>query len=462
MFLPRLAAGCWGRLGTLSCVITMPLSKSEQELLLSGSLDDALSPDEQALLDQWFQEDPSALRQREELAEVRNQLRAALSPLRQTKLDSRFAERVIEAAIEQAQRENLAAEHPLVRLADQPAGSSRPAATGRSSRGSTWRWVAAAVALAASLLLVFYLGRQPDRVPAVGPQELAQADPNEPHSTAPVVERLAVNENAASPVDPSDPAAAQMQGAGVDSEPAAAPSLAGRLQQPLGPGSPSSAASTSERSNFEPSIAASSPMLAEAAPSVSVPAAAGDASTPQRVPLVAVLVVSVELTQAGRDSLAMLQALRAADIQLGPAALVEEQVVAQLQQSQVIGAADGESGAKLYYIEAPAKQLDRFLLRLMADRDSFAAFGFSIADSPGLLASVADWQQVDLTALRHADTQGLARDLVSADGTPLAVDEGPAFIPMPREMGTAGLLGTMDAQSSGGQDVDSQILLLIR
>ncbi len=204
-------------------------------------------------------------------------------------------------------------------------------------------------------------------------------------------------------------------------------------------------------------------MLAESTPAVTAPQAdAGDDDAPQRLPLVAVLVVSVELTQEGRESLAMLQALREADIQLGPAGLVDEQVVAQLRQSQVIEPTDGAGSAKLYYIEAPAKQLDRFLLRLMAEKRSFASFGFSIADSPGLLASVADWREVDPTTLRHADAQGLARDLVSADGAPLAIDEGPAFIPMPREMGTAGLLTPAGGEASSGEDINSQILLLIR
>lgn len=440
----------------------MPLSESEKELLLSAALDGALSPDEQAMLDQWFQEDPSALRQYEEMAEVRAQLRTALAPLRQAKLGERFAQRVVEAAIQQAQTENLSANHPLVRLAGPTASATETTATGRAGSAAAWRWAAVGGVLAASLLLALSWGR-PWRDAPVDPQELAQADPNELRSADPAIEELAADNrsgdgDAAAVVDPATP---EVPGGRAESEPATPSALAGGPQTGT-PRRPSAATSAGEQTELESPPPAPATMLAESAPAVPVPPSdAEDQSASQRVPLVAVLVVSVELTQEGRDSLALLQALRAADIQLGPAGAVEEQVVAQLRQSQVIETTAGASSAKLYYIEAPAKQLDRFLLRLMADKSSFASFGFSIADSPGVLASVADWREVDPTTLRHADTQGLARDLVAADGTPLAIDQGPAFVPMPREMGTAGLL-TPAADTSSGEDVDSQILLLIR
>lgn len=442
-------AGGAGPSGTLSCVITMPLSESEKELLLSASLDGALSPEEQTLLDQWFQEDPSALRQYEELAEARARLRAALGPLRQAKLGEQFAQRVVDAAIQQAQAENLASSHPLVRLADQAASTERAGSVPR------WRWAAVAVALAASLLLAIYLARSPQGVP-IGPQDLAQTETNDPLAPAPAIEQLAVDDRAANgnTAPAPDPAATDGQGRG--GEPVDPALMAGKS------GTPSTSPSTGlgrEPMAAEPPAAA--PLLADAPPAVTAPRNDAADGSAQRVPLLAVLVVSVELTPAGRESLALRQALREADIQLGPAGAVEEQVVAQLRESQVLEESDEADSAQLYYIEAPAKQLDRFLLRLMAEKDSFASFAFSIVDNPGLLASVDDWRQVDPTTLRHADRQGLARDLVFADGTPLGIDPGPAFIPMSREMDTAGLL-VPSGDASSSEDVPSQILLLIR
>lgn len=436
----------------------MPLSESEKELLLSASLDGALSADEQAMLDQWFQEDPSALRQQEELLETRNQLRAALAPLRHSKLDAGFADRVVAAAIEQAQTEKLAATHPLVRLADQP-GDVASRSSGRRDSVLIWRWGAAAAALAASWLLVVYLAGRPGGPGAV-PQELAQNDGGEQPATRATSDQLAADEPAGPEVERVPAELRDRDGASSSVPPSA---LAVDPQTLDGAGRQAEAAGV-DRTGVEPPVVAPPGTIAEAAPMVPapVPTEATDDATPQRVPLVAVLVVAVELTPQGRDSQAVIEALRAADIKLGPAALVEEKVVAQLRQSQVIAAAEGNRAAQLYYIEAPAKQLDRFLLRLMADKDSFASFGMSIADSPGLLASVADWQEFDPTALRHADMSGLARDLVLADGAPLAIHQGPAFVPMPRELGTAGLLTPLDGDTSSGEDVNAQILLLIR
>ncbi len=227
----------------------MSFSEPEKELLLSASLDGALSPDEQAMLDQWFQEDPSALRQREELAEVRDQLRAALSPLRQAKLDQQFAQRVVEAAIQQAQRESLGADHPLVRLAAQPAAADRPSAT------AAWRWAAAVVALAASLLLAVYLGQSQNDAPVDRLQELAQVDAAASPSADPAVDRLAAGGSAAdgraaSADDPADPATTDVQDRSAEPIAALPSSLAAEPQNQLIPQNPSPPALGGERLRF--------------------------------------------------------------------------------------------------------------------------------------------------------------------------------------------------------------------
>src|SRR5690606_1570851 len=96
-------------------------------------------------------------------------------PMRGAKLGEGFADRVVEAAMAKAQHEQLAATHPLVRLAQQRGGDATTGATGNRF---LWRCGAAAVALAASLLLAIYFGRSPQKLDdPQRPPELAQVDP---------------------------------------------------------------------------------------------------------------------------------------------------------------------------------------------------------------------------------------------------------------------------------------------
>jgi hypothetical protein len=132
-------------------------------------------------------------------------------------------------------------------------------------------------------------------------------------------------------------------------------------------------------------------------------------------------------------------------------------VVTHLQQSEILQTAEASAPSKLYFIEASAMQIERFVLRLMADKESFASFGLGIATDPPLLASVSDLRAVDPTKLRHANVSSIARDLVPSDGQPLVFDRGPAVIPYPREMGAQGLM-----TSAAEDDFPSQLLLHVR
>lgn len=401
----------------------MSLSESQQQLLLSASLDGDLSPEEQSLLERWLREDPAAVAQRDELVMIRQQLRAALRPARQNKLGESFAERIVAAAIEQAQRENLPATHPLVRLAHQSEVEQLEAGGGKRR---TWRWAAGCVALAASVLLAIWMGRPlPHGDAEVGPG-LAKADP----AVEPAEAQAAVASGLPSldSVLETQERVAAIVGGGDSAAP-----------EPLGSGGTAAAEQ----------VAAAEPLPSDSQLPVERELPGG------MVTLSAVMVVSVEMTQQGRDSLALLEALRAADIRMGPAGAVNDQVVSHLRQSGIVQVSEGDGSAKLYFVEAPAKRLDRFLLRLMADKDSFASFGLTITENPPLLASVNNWQPIDPAAVRHADTAAIARDLVFADGTPLAIDVGTAFIPM-------SLLPNLAAEDSGANNVESQILLLVR
>jgi len=441
----------------------MSLPESEKELLLSASIDDALSPEEQAVLDRWFREDPAAEKRRDEMAALVTSVRDAYRPLRQgaaahKPLGREFADSIVDSAIAEAASENLPPSHPLVRIGRGQQVNRGPAVV----PAATWSRFAAIAGLAASIIGgVFVATRGGKNDDPLG--LLSQSDPTavierpveivQPSPLARPADLIA-----ADPLDPADRVAADLQpmrSAPITEAPAGLPSA----EDIAGP-SPA------------PSLPAELSPAADATVKVEVDDA---------FQLAAVMVVSVELTEAGRQSLALLAALRAADIRIGANGVVSDQVVSGLQQSAVVQASPGDQSAKLYFVEAPARQIDQFLMKVMADKDSFASIGLSIADNPPLLASIGRWRPGDAERDASQNPVGqrlaadakpvsVARDLVLSDGKPLAIDRGAAVIPMDRTMGTAGLMlpapsvppGADPASPQAAKDFSSQLLLLVR
>ena len=440
----------------------MSLPESEKELLLSASIDGALSPEEQEVLDRWFREDPAAVKRHDEMASLVTSVRAAYRPLRrgaasQKSLGREFADAIVDRAIAEAAAENLSSSHPLVRIGRTHQDDIRPAVV----PAATWSRFAAIAGLAASIIGgVFVASRG-------GVQEgpfglLAQVDP------AIVNERsVEIVQPQASPIaKPADSIAA----APVDSADIAAADL-----KPMRP-APAANAPSGLPLAAEIAGRTTPPSLrVEMSPAADTPA---KVVVDDAVQLTAVMVVSVELTESGRQSLALLGALRAADIRIGANGVVSDQVVSDLQRSDVVQASQGDQSAKLYFVEAPARQIDQFLMQVMADKDSFASIGLSIADNPTLLASIGRWRPGDAERDASQNPVGqrlasdvklasVARDLVLSDGKPLAIDRGAAVIPMDRTMGTAGLMIPAPADSSEPgsgttKDFSSQLLLLVR
>jgi hypothetical protein len=185
--------------------------------------------------------------------------------------------------------------------------------------------------------------------------------------------------------------------------------------------------------------------------------------------------VSVELTEKGRQSLALLSALRAADIRIGNNGIVSDQVVSDLRKSDVVKTPPINQPANLYFVEAPARQIDRFLMQVMADKESFASIGLGISDNPPLLASIGRWRPGDAEKdasdnpigqklASDAKSNSVARDLVSADGKPLSISRGTAVIPMDRSMGPDALMMALPSAASNprtAKDFSAQIILLV-
>lgn len=431
----------------------MSSPESERELLLNASLDGELNAEEQAKLEQWLRDDPVLAQRRESFAQQRTLLRQALTQGPGNKLDRDFADRVIHAAIGQAEAGGLDRNHPLIRLARSEKSDTLAADTVATGR-LRWRRVGAAMALAASLLVALFVARRSLEGPrgSDGPHEIAQNEPAEKSA----VDRAASGESVAADNDPDLPL--MPNASAVAANPSAA------ATEPMSDGASGTAAEVNNP------IAATSPGLS---PDVRGPVV-GRVKPAAANPLKAVMVVAIELTPEGKMSLALMEALRAEKIRIAEDGLLPAEVISNLTGADIIRLSQVGDGGKLYFVQASSLQLDRFVARLMADQQSFATFSLGIATDAQVLASVNSLAVEPLAAVaaggevaaedgdRSGASGGFARDLVSASGQPLGIEQGRAFVPLDRGTGLSGLLAPSQPQSPHADDFRSQLLLLVR
>lgn len=441
----------------------MSLPESEKELLLSASIDGVLSPEEQEVLDRWFREDPTAVKRRDEMASLVTSVRDAYRPLRQGRASSKplgrdFADAIVDRAVAEAMAEDLASSHPLVKIGRDRQFSTQPAATSTVP----WSRYAAIAAMAASILGGVFVatrgGKQDDLGDSLA-QSGSQTTIEQPAEVEqPSTELLSPEPQTSRPAEMI--AAAPIPTAESVESVSIAETPAGNAGLPSEP------------------IASVTPPKQSPAMSPTDVASVGQATKPSAddsFRLAAVMVVSVELTEKGRQSLALLSALRAADIRIGNNGIVSDQVVSDLRKSAVVKTPPNNQSANLYFVEAPARQIDRFLMQVMADKDSFASIGLGIADNPPLLASIGRWRPGDAEKdasnnpigqqlASDAKAKSVARDLVSADGKPLSIGRGTAVIPMDRSMGPDAFMMALPAAASDprtAKDFSAQFILLV-
>lgn len=438
----------------------MSSPESERELLLNASLDGELNAEEQAKLEQWLREDPGFAKRRESFSQQRTLLRQALAGDRGKKLDRGFADRVVHAAIAQAQAEGLDRSHPLIRLAK--SGSSDTWAADTVSARRWWRQAGTAAALAASLLVVVFVARRSSEGPQ-GSATILEIAQHEMAETA-AVDRIASSgsRGAGGDLDPPlipDPSAVAANRSAVSPEPMS--------PEPRNEGASRTIDASARVSDpIALSPRAPSPNSGGAVPGRVKPAAAN--------PLKAVMVVSIEVTPEGKASLALVEALRAEKIRIAADGMLPAEVINQLTSDGMIRLSQDGEGGKLYFVQASTLQLDRFVTRLLADQQSFASFSLGIATDAQVLASVNSLAieplAPDAVAGESAaegedrpDGSGaFARDLISPTGQPLRVEQGKAFAPLDRGTGLADLLTPLQPQSPPADDVRSQLLLLVR
>ncbi|QEG00975.1 hypothetical protein Mal15_50510 [Stieleria maiorica] len=438
----------------------MALPEELLDELLSAHLDDALSSDERARVDQILRDDPAARERLVAIERQRKSFRDAM--LAVPKLPDGFADTVVQAAIARAEAEELRSDHPLRLAANDAFVAPQPA---RSF--STPRLVAMVAGLAASVLFIGLVVRQysgdvPNRpsdnelvaAPQVIPEQDTVPDPED--LLVPLVTPEAMSDsiigNVATDQDPVPPVADPLE----DVRPEAAP-----VMQPVPTEQLADASSNAPVTDL-PVTEATGPDTG------AMPATPDTQSFVALKPLSMLMVVEIKQSEAGRQTGAFDRALAEIQIMESDERRVDE-ALARAVVPQPGSEAPIDEAPRALLLESPAKKLDRLVTRLVSDRDGIEAVGFSAIsvqlDAP-LLRSIESVRTVDPTKIRH---QGQvvpivsdADDVFDAWVSQLA---DRSFIPIQGEQ-EAQLLS---AQAPGGGQLDdngpdqmANILFLVR
>ncbi len=403
-------------------VFKMSIPRELLDQLLTGYLDDALSADERAHVQQLLNSDGEVVKELAQLRELRRSLQAVAKADSDIKLDPGFADRVLGAAVARASAEGLAEDHPLVRLAEQPS------TTRTTGDGSVWRVAGILVALAASIAIAVFTLRPAADDPrfqiAVVP-DIPIVDPG----AAVIPDPVGIVEPEREPSGVLDPGLiASGSPTGVEPE----------------SGNPDGGTASVE------SVAGNTDMdrAVPSTPELATPELATTDLDSDAAGVGAILVLHIKRTNAGRESRAVIEAMRLASLAEASKKEVTSDMAGFVSETQE------ESGeASLLYLQAPAKNLDRFYLRLLSDEEGIESVGMSIAFKAPILR-VVDALRAEPTAVRH---QSASMELLSDEGVVehiVAELRQLEFAPMNR--------GAMDLRPTKGADEIAQVLVLIR
>ncbi|WP_182866145.1 anti-sigma factor family protein [Rhodopirellula sp. JC639] len=388
----------------------MALPEELLDELLSAHLDDALSGDERARVDQMLRDDPTARERLEALIRQRDSFRDTMLAVPQ--LPDGFADNVVQAAIARAEAEELRSDHPLRLAANDSFVTPRPA-----SSISKPRLVAMVAGLAASVLFIGLVARQfsgtapngpSDNELVAAPRVMPEQDavPKPEDALAPPVTPEAMSDSiVASDQGPTPP---EVTGPLDDLRPEPAPVMQPDGQNPpamqladASPNAPGRDASVSETS--VPDLDA-------------MPTTPDSQSFVALKPLSMLMVVEIKQSEAGRQTGAFDRALAEIQIMESDERRVDE-ALARAVAADPGSEARGDAAPRALLLESPAKKLDRLVMHLVRDRDGIEAVGFSAIsvqlDAP-LLRSIESVRTVDPTKIRH---QGHIVPIISdADG----------------------------------------------
>lgn len=455
--------------GGITVINQMSLPREILDQLLSGYLDDALSADEHARVERLLETDPEVARELKELRGIRFALQDVAAADAKFRLPAGFADRVLDASVATARSEGLSDDHPLIRLAEQPS-SKRSTVSSRMShdrRESSWRGAAVLVALAASIVFAV-VALRPDVNPVdqnnagiAMTDPAAGVDPTPPDSIVAQAngsdrDSDAIAKSPAPTDDTSDVTQAIVVVDSVPNRAVAAEAGESGRDQP----EPAKASVDAIAANDTPSVGAANrgPVsVANAGPQM---VSSTSRQTEPRTQLGAILVVDIEQTDQGRQADAVKAAMRAVGIGAASQKRVTEDVVG------IVGDVDpsaADPDAVIMYLQVSAKRLDRLVMTLVADEQNVQAVRFLLAEDAPILRVASSLQPVDPTEIQHAGAWQLAGD--SQQWVGAITDDlvgRPDYLPIDSTTAQAGAASMMSQPKSGGPDVMSQILLLIR
>ena len=398
----------------------MSLPPALIDQLLTGYLDEVLSADELARVETLLKTEPSIAAELVKLQEMRSALKAVALADSDIRLDAGFAERVIDEAVLRARSEGVSDEHPLLRIDKQPVVHA-PNVTA----SSTWRIAAVMVGLAASIALAVFLMRSEQKLePGDANPQIAEVKP--------VTPQRGTADDSESQLDPASVIAA------VPST-----NLGAGSKVDLPGVNPTK--DETQRSQLDENSVAGMPNLgteSNANGRSTEPVGVEPAAT-----LGAILVINVELTAEGRERDVFNAAMKRAGLKASSQKKISDEIVGITENPSL----QKPEGAAVVYLQAPAKDLDRLYLGLIADRVGVKSVGMSLAmDAPVMRAINAVRQ--DPTAVRHESS---SLQLLSDDDTMAQLTDTLLRLEF------MGMRNGVAVPSTGGDQM-AEILLLVK
>ena len=398
----------------------MSLPPALIDQLLTGYLDEVLSADELARVETLLKTEPSIAAELVKLQEMRSALKAVALADSDIRLDAGFAERVIDEAVLRARSEGVSDEHPLLRIDKQPVVHA-PNVTA----SPTWRIAAVMVGLAASIALAVFLMRSEQKLePGDASPQIAEVKP--------VTPQRGTADDSESQLDPASVIAAV---------PSTNPGAGSKVDLPgVNP-----TKDESQRSQLDENSVAGMPNLgteSNANGRSTEPVGVEPAAT-----LGAILVINVELTAEGRERDVFNAAMKRAGLKASSQKKISDEIVGITENPSL----QKPEGAAVVYLQAPAKDLDRLYLGLIADRVGVKSVGMSLAmDAPVMRAINAVRQ--DPTTVRHEST---SLQLLSDDDTMAQLTDTLLRLEF------MGMRNGVAVPSTGGDQM-AEILLLVK
>ncbi len=403
----------------------MSLPQALIDQLLTGYLDEVLSADELARVETLLETEPSIAEELAKLQELRSALKAVALADGDIRLDTGFAERVIDEAVQRARSEGVSDEHPLLRIDHQDVVHAANAPV--ASDSSRWRIAAVMVGLAASIALAVFLMRSEEQGETgnLNPQ-IAQVKPDTP--------LRGITEDIKPQSDPAIAIASSQPANSDSSRTAESPDIESPIENGVqSPRIDENSVAAMPDSDAKPNELSTEPVGAEPAP----PA----------VTLGAILVVNVELTAEGREQDVFSTAMMRAGLKASSQKKISEEVVGAIENPSL----QKPQGAAVVYLQAPAKDLDRLCLGLIADRVGVQSVGMSLAMNAPVMRAINAVRQ-DPTAVRHESS---SLQLLSDDDTIAQLTDTLL------KLEYAGMRSGLTVPSTGGDQM-SEILLLVK